>query len=492
MICISISQSSRALALVDMHNAARQCDLLEIRLDRFQKPPRIKELVDARPKPVIMTCRRPQDGGDWQGSEEDRQALLRQAMADGADFVEIELDIADQIPPHGKSKRVISYTNLKETPANIGELYKRALKKKPDVVKLTTVANTPEAAWPLLRIVAQTRVPTVIVGLGKPGVMLAILGRKVGAPWTYAALEKGMEANPSQPTVTDLLRTYHYQSITKKTRFVGVTGLGIREEVTIGVFNGVFAHLGSPFRCLPLAVGKVGLFRKIMEAVKLAAVIVGEKDQRALFPLAQKNVDSHAAATHTVELLVRKKGAWRGFNHSYKGAVEALATTLRARTGKEKPLKGRVAALIGVNWAAQAVGSRLMELGVAVMVFARDKARAQKLARLLGCRFAALEALYTTAHDVEIVCATESKKNGDKKQTLHVGHLKPGMTVMDLTSGLGRSTFLQEAEKRGCTVVPPRQLFLSHLQRQVRLLTGKAVPVEPMAIVFNSLLPEEA
>ena len=42
-------------------------------------------------------------------------------------------------------------------------------------------------------ILARPAVPTVVVGLGKPGVMLTVLGRKIGAPWTYAALERGME-----------------------------------------------------------------------------------------------------------------------------------------------------------------------------------------------------------------------------------------------------------------------------------------------------------
>ena len=491
MICISIAQVSRALALVDMHNAARQCDLLEIRLDRFAKAPRVHELLHARPKPVIMTCRREQDGGEWRGNEDERRALLRQCIADGADYVEIELDAADAIPPHSGTKRVISFTNLKETPPNIGEIYKRALQKHPDVIKLTTVAATPEAAWPLLRIVAQAKVPTVIVGLGKPGNMLAILGRKVGSPWTYAALEKGMEAYPEEPTISDLQKIYHFRQITPKTRFVGVTGQTTREDVTIGVFNGMFAQLELPFRCLPLAVGNVRLFRKVMDLLKLSAVIVGEQDQAKLFTLAEET-DSQAKGTHAVELLVRKKGVLHGFNHSYKGAVEGLAATLRARGGQEQPLKGRMAALVGVNWLARAIGVRLLELGVGVIILSRDKARAQKLARALGCRFAAMEALYSTSHDILIHCHDEAKAvDGKKVEDINPGYLKPSMVVMDLTCGLGKSTLLEEAERRGCTTVPPRQLFMSHLQRQVRLLTGKTIPAEPMAVIFNSLLPEE-
>src|SRR5581483_8969508 len=97
MICISINQESRRLALFDMFNAAPQCDLLEVRMDRFGKAPDIGEILTNKPKPVIMTCRRPADGGMWEGSEEERLALLRQCIISKADYAEIELDVADQV-----------------------------------------------------------------------------------------------------------------------------------------------------------------------------------------------------------------------------------------------------------------------------------------------------------------------------------------------------------------------------------------------------------
>src|SRR6516165_9158401 len=143
MICISIAQESRRFALADMVNASRQCDLLEVRLDRFGKAPDVGELLAAKPKPVIMSCRRPQDGGEWDGSEEERLAILRQCIISKADYVEIELDAADQIRPFPPSKRVISYTYLHETPGDLAEVYAQALTKHLDVIKLTTKASTP-------------------------------------------------------------------------------------------------------------------------------------------------------------------------------------------------------------------------------------------------------------------------------------------------------------------------------------------------------------
>src|SRR5262249_619979 len=211
MICVSIANESRRLAMADMLTAARQGDLLEVRLDRFEKAPDFKELLAAGRKPVIMTCRRVRDGGEWQGSEEERLALLRQCVVHQADYVEIELDVADQVRPFPGAKRVISCTNLSETPGDIATIYNEARTKHPDVIKLPTHARTPEEAWPLVQILARSTVPTVVVGLGRPGVMLTVLGKKIGAPWAYAALGRGLEAYPGQPTVGDLEAVYHYR-----------------------------------------------------------------------------------------------------------------------------------------------------------------------------------------------------------------------------------------------------------------------------------------
>src|SRR5262249_42847179 len=272
MICISIAQESRRLALADMLNASRQCDLLEVRLDRFGKAPELGEIIAAKPKPIIMSCRRPQDGGQWDGTEEERLAILRQCIINKADYVEIELDAADKIRKFPPTKRVISYTNLAETPADIADIYQEALTKSPDVIKLTTMAQTPEEAWPLVQIVAKATVPTVVFGLGKPGIMLTMLGRKIGAPWAYAALERGMETFRGQPTVSDLKDIYHYPNVEKGTRLVGVTGFEESDRATVAALNAAFAHCNLAVRCLPLGVGNMKLFGKVIDAVKLVAL----------------------------------------------------------------------------------------------------------------------------------------------------------------------------------------------------------------------------
>jgi 3-dehydroquinate dehydratase/shikimate dehydrogenase len=483
MICISINQESRRLALADMLNASRQCDLLEIRLDRFGLAPGLGELISAKPRPVIMSCRRQQDGGHWDGSEDERLALLRQCIVSKADYVEIELDVADQVRPFPPSRRVISYTNLKETPHDIADVYAEAQTKKPDVIKLTTLARTPEEAWPLVQVLAKPPVPTVVVGLGKPGVMLALLGRKIGAPWTYAALERGMEAWPGQPTVEDLNQVYHYPAFERGTRLIGVTGFGEAEVAAVASFNGALAHLNLQARCLPMGVGSVRLFRKVVEAVKLAGVVIDPEHQSLILDIVSERHPS-AQQAQAADVILWKDNKWHGYHTGCQAALNALAATL-TKAGTDEPFKGRVVVITGLTGAARGLAAELQRRGANVILASHHKQKAQELAQELNCRQVQFEAMYSTMHDVLIVCDEEKGQTPGKAAGIHVGYLRDGMTVMDLTAGFRPSDLLRGAEVRGCHVVSPRELLLDRLDLQARLFTGKQVPRE----VFVESLP---
>jgi len=493
MICISIAQESRRLVLVDMHNAAGQCDLLEVRLDCFAKAPDIKELLDHKPKPIIFSCRRPEDGGNWKGSEVDRQALLRQCIVSKAEYVEIEVDIADQIRPFPPTKRVITYTNIRETPGNIAEIYAQAQTKKPDVIKLATVARAPEEAWPLLHILAGAEVPTVVAGLGKPGIMLSVLGKKIGAPWAYAALEKGMEAYPGQPTVRELEDIYHYRSIDRSTRFIGVTGFGEREYATLAVVNALLAAVGSNRRCLPLALGSIPLFHKMLDAVRLKGLIVDPEHHGSLLRIAA-SLNPFAEQAQAADLFLRDNNKWRAYNMFGQASVAALEECMRARSSADAPLQGRVVMMVGVNTATRAVAAELKERGGMLILASHNKAAAQELAKSLECRHLAFEALYTTMHDVLIVCDQEkelTKAKGRSSETgIRPGYLRPGMTVMDLTASIGNPAFLRDAAMRGCQVVLPRQVLREELALQVRKITGQEVNYDLLDEKLASALGE--
>jgi 3-dehydroquinate dehydratase/shikimate dehydrogenase len=492
MFCVSVCQESRRQGLADMVNAAPQCDLIELRLDKFSKAPEIKEFLEAKPKPMIVSCRRPQDGGAWQGTEDARLSLLRQAVLDKADYVEIELDVADQVRRYGSTKRIISYTNMSETPRDLADVYAEAQKKGPDVIKLTTLARTPAEAWPLLQILNKATVPTIAVGLGKPGVMLAVLGRKVGAPWAYGALERGMEAYPGQPTVAELREVYHLPDIDKATRLIGVTGFTEPQYATVAALNAGFAALKMPVRCLPMEAGGVNAFRRVVEAFHLAAVLIDDANRAALFEVATECEES-ARAARAIDVLVRREQKWVGYNALWRAGTAALENALQARQPGEKPLSNKVVMLVGAGGTTRAMAFGVKRRGGVPIIAGRDADEAQFTAQMFECRHILFEAIYSTMHEALVVCNIEPTKKTSRsgEAGVHSGYLKPSMAVMDLSALPRSSPLIRDARLCGCATVHPRELMLTHLSMQFKLIAGQDAPRAALEQALTRAVPDE-
>jgi 3-dehydroquinate dehydratase/shikimate dehydrogenase len=494
MICVTIAQQSRRFARVDMLNASEQCGLVEVRLDRFSKAPEISELLTDRPVPVMISCRRKQDGGEWEGSEDERLSVLRQCIAAKADYVEIELDVAEKIRRFGPTKRVISYTNLHETPADIYQAYTKAQSCDPDLIKLHTLTRTADEAWPLFKIVAMQRTPTVVAGVGKSGVMLSLVASKIGVPWIYAALEKGMEDYPGQPTVRELREIYHCDQIKPATPLIGVTGCD-QQYITIAVLNHALAELGVPTRCLPIGTGSGPILRKLMDVARLRALVIDPENQDGVMELAS-GFGQSAQQIRAADLLVLADGKeWHARNRVGHSAVSVLQATLRTKDPNAS-LAARLVLIVGVNALARAMAYSLKDKGAALIIASHERDKAQALAQALECRCVQFEALYTTMHDILIVCDQEKQHFANRPESgepgIHPGYLRAGMTVMDLTAPFERSGLLDAAAQRGGNVVEPRNFFCEQVITQLRLICGKEVPRQTVEDKLASLLAERA
>src|SRR4051794_5594892 len=139
MLCISVAPVSRKLAKADLLNAAGQCDLIELCLDHLIKEPDVGDMLQGISKPILVTCRRSADGGKFEGTEEERMTLLRQAIVAGPHAVELDLETAAKIPRFGKTKRVISVTTLDGPPDDLDAVFQEMAAVHADVAKF---------AWP--------------------------------------------------------------------------------------------------------------------------------------------------------------------------------------------------------------------------------------------------------------------------------------------------------------------------------------------------------
>jgi shikimate 5-dehydrogenase len=146
--------------------------------------------------------------------------------------------------------------------------------------------------------------------------------------------------------------------------------------------------------------------------------------------------------------------------------------------------------IVGANPLGRALAFQTARAGALPIVASRDRDAAHALAKEIEGRFVPFEALYTTMHEVLVVCSEERQPAGKvhaNEPPIHPAHLQPHLVVMDLTSIPARSPLLRAAAERGCRIVSPRRVFLTHLLLAARLILGRDVPAEPVREVIRNM-----
>lgn len=486
MICISVVPTSRQLAKVDIFNAANHADLVEVCLDHLAKEPDIPDLLEGAKKPIILSCRRAQEGGQWEGTEDERLLMLRQAIVANPDWIELEIDIANKIPRFGKTKRLISFTQLDKPLQNLDAIFERAAAAKADAVKFVGPTPTLDAAWPLLAAVTKKRdLPVVGMGIGRPGLTFSLLGRKFGSPWIYAALEQGMESYEGQANVFELDDVYRWRDINAQTRFVAVAGFGPTETMTVKVLNAGFAQLGLNIRCLPLELDKLDNFQQMFDILKINAVLPDKRLGGQILSVCEQQEDSVKTSQYA-DLVVRPPNqGWQAFNSLWRGTLRALEEKIGRKTPDERPLDRRNVLLIGASPLARCLAYGVQRRKGLVSVAATDDERAQLLAQMFDFRYVPIANVYDTLCDVLILTEVKMEK-GRLKQAISPSILKPGMTIIDATNLPHDTELLQDARARGCKVVEPAEIYADQLGTQFKAITGQDLPAEAVAAALVS------
>lgn len=493
MLCISIAQESRRLAVVDLLNAGPQCDLVEVHLDRFKNAPHVRDLVAAKRNPLIFSCRRTQDGGQWEGSEEERLALLRQAVVDGANYIDIELDVADKIRPFPGCKRIITIHDPLKEDGTLAERYAQAADYKPDYIRVNTKAGALEEALPLLKLLVRPRVPTVVNGVGKAGMMVNLMARKLGAPWIYAALERGMEAYPEQATVQELERVYQVRSLGPKTHLFGIAGLSEREYALLAGLNAALNWHGAETRCWPFRLDDVTKLAAVARQFRLTGVLAGFRHTAAATDQADV-LDPLAEQTRVVDLLLPDETGLRGTSTLGAAVVEELAARIQEHSGARRPLEGRTVMTVGTSPLARLIARSVEQKGAIPIVSSRDPAHAKEAAKALNCRHVPYEGLYSTLHDVLIVCedaklektaAHRVANNGPVRP----GYLRPGMAVVDMSDFPRMTELLDGAAERGGVVIEPHRILSREVGILLWELCGQEMDFETLESLMMNLEP---
>jgi 3-dehydroquinate dehydratase/shikimate dehydrogenase len=477
MICISVTPESRKLAKVDLINAARHCDMIELCLDYMIKEPDVADLLGAVEKPMLISCRTPAEGGHFKGSEEERQGLLRQAIVAGPAYVELDLESAKKIPRFGETKRVISHTSLDQPLGRVDDIFESARRVNADVVKFTWPTVDLDAAWPLLAAVSKKQdLPVVGIGLGKPGLTFSLLARKFGSPWIYAALEHGMEAYAGQPTVWELEDIYDWRNIGTKTKLVGIVGFGEMQTTTVRVLNAGFRRLQHDRRCLPLQLGELDRLAKMLEVLRIGAVVSSPGWAGRALKFAQQS-DTTSRASGYADLLLKQPDGWQAYNTIWRSAVRQIENTLGKKDADDEPLDRRNVVIFGTNGVSRSIAHGIHRRKGLLSFTAPDDDRAQQLAKQFDVRCIPFATVYDTLADV-VVIADPNIKPGHHKEELNPTYLRENRLLLDICKMPEDSEFISEARVRGSKIVEPRDVYIDWVGSLFKSLTREELPAE--------------
>jgi 3-dehydroquinate dehydratase/shikimate dehydrogenase len=488
-ICVVIGRTRHKMVQIEIQEAAKRgARLIELRLDFLAKAPDFKRLLANKPCALVATVRRPQDGGRWPGSEEERRMLLRQAIVGGFDWVDVETDIAEQVRRFKDVKRIVSYHNLREVPADLEQIHERMCQQDPDVVKLAVTAQHPIDNLRVLKLVQEAPKPTVAFCMGDLGIPSRILGAKFGAPFTYAAFNKERGIAPGILSYEELKNVYHYGRINDQTKIFGVIGDPVAHSLSPLIHNAAFGGLGINGIYLPFRVPRGDLegFLKAFERLDVFGYSVTIPHKEAAANLAREK-DEAVELIHAANTLVRSENGYIAYNTDFQAVRDSLLANLSS-DGLPATLHSRTALLLGAGGAARAVAYALQRAGAAVAIANRTYERAVRLAEEVGCRAVDWAARHNVVCDTLINCTSVGMHPNVDESPIHPSFLKPGLVVMDIVYTPETTLLVKEARSRGCRVLTGVDMFVRQAALQFELFTGAQAPLELMRRVLKRAL----
>jgi len=458
-----------------------RCALVEIRADGLRAGD-VAGLVRRAGRPVAVAVRSEDDGGSFDGSVEEKAAILAAALDAGAAFVDVEWDgplRAFALGPRA-SRTILSHHGASCNASTLAALYDAMSGTKASLLKIVPRVSRPgelRAVRDLLRRAREARRELCSFALGEAGAWSRVMALSWGSWGVYAAASRGRETGEGQFTTREMLDVYRVLSISESTRFYGLTGTPLGGSPSPAIHAAGYRALGLDAVYVPLETADVDELATIVSADGLLPLagfgVTIPLKERVAARCGQRDAFSACGSVNTVRV---GPTGWEGFNTDAPAALVLI--------GKHLDPRGSQAAVVGAGWTARAIASALKEAGALVTLYSRNPSRGDAAAAALGVAWEPLSALPGARWDL-LVQATPAGRHGE--EVLSRRHLE-GRMVLDAAYGAEPTPLVRAARARGLAVVDGLELLAAQGVLQFERLTGRPAPEDAMAGELQSWL----
>ena len=459
--------------------ALRAADLVEFRVDRLPRLALASLLGEAVSR-AIVTVRPVREGGRHEGGEASREAILREALALGVAYVDVEWDapFTDDVIAGAPGRTVLSRHDFAGMPADLPGLVGAMAARRPAVVK---VAVTPRCLTDQLifeaAAAAARPTPVVLIAMGTPGLPSRLLPERFGSAWTYG----GAAIAPGQVPPDQMRARFRVGGHTARTRVVGVAGRPVGHSWSPTLHNAALQALGVDAVYIPLEAADIDDLLAMAGALDVHGLSV-----TAPFKLdaLHRAVDADPLATRlgAANTLTRTASGWAASNTDVEGFLQPL----RARM----PLAGARAAVLGGGGAARAVVAGLRAEGADVVVHARRREQAEALVAL-GARTGTWPPASGT-WDLLVNTTPVGTAPAIDASPLDPEALAGGGLVYDLVYNPGRTRLLRDAEAAGCNTLGGLEMLIGQAAAQVATWLDATPPIDAMRAAIHAEAPQLA
>lgn len=449
----------------------------EFRLDYLEDPlagiGMLRTFMERHPECVVLvTCRRHQNHGRFNGSVEEQLRILEAAVEAGAQAIDVEIESAEAAVEkigllNSHVQLVLSYHNYEGTP-QLEQVLRRMTRIPASAYKIVTTARKPtDNARVLALMKNHPRLPLIVLAMGEVGVPTRVLSDSFGSLYTYAAPMAAEGTAAGQVCARQLRHLYRVEKLSKSAKVYGVMACPVRHSISPVVHNRAFQAHRMDAVYLPFLVGAGQLRDFFAFAGQLPvtglSVTIPHK-QKVIRYL--DYVEPLARRIGAVNTVWRKLGKWRGANTDAAGVVVPLGR--RIRLSKSSVL------VVGNGGAARSAAFALADAGATLAITGRNPDRVRAFARTCGAEPLTPDQAVRRGFDA-VVHATPLGMFPRVKECFFGGPI-PGEVVFDLVYNPRQTLLLERAREQGKEVIPGLEMFVEQAVRQFEIWTGESAP----------------
>ena len=478
LLCVTVTAPTTA-ELREARDRVTGADLVELRLDTVSDPS-VAGALAGRRQPVIVTCRAAWEGGSFKGSEEERRALLQEAIEQGAEYVDIELRAGfdDLIAENEGRGIVLSSHDFQKMPGDLADRSRAMRATGAEVIKIAAKANRLSDCL-RLRDVEAARGATgraVLIAMGEAGLATRILAGRFCSAWTYA----GSLPDIGQVSAAMLLDDYRFRSLGPSTAIYGLAGSPIAHSVSPAMHNAAFATVGADAVYLPLPASDADDFVTFARAIGLKGASVTIPFKVSLVDRVDSADDAvrRIGALNTIRI---DDGKWLARNTDVAGFLEPL-------DDRGVKLNGQRVSILGAGGSARAVAVAAASREGIVTVHARDRERAARVAAIVGGKVGDWPPA-ADSWDVLVNCTPIGMHPQVDETPVARADLRAGL-VYDLVYNPMDTRLLRAAASMGCGTIGGLDMLVGQAMEQFHWWTGTRPPAAVMRAAALKRLAE--